>query len=30
MPSKEHAGHRARMRERFLKEGLDSFQPHEV
>ena len=25
-----HAGHRQRMRERFLKMGLDSFEPHEV
>jgi DNA repair protein RadC len=25
-----HQGHRERVRERFLKEGLDSFQPHEV
>ncbi|HBN82365.1 MAG TPA: hypothetical protein DDZ89_00825 [Clostridiales bacterium] len=25
-----HEGHRERVRERFLKEGLDSFQPHEV
>lgn len=30
MASQEHAGHRARMRQRFLKEGLDNFQPHEV
>ncbi len=26
----EHAGHRQRLRERFEKAGLDSFQPHEV
>lgn len=26
----EHAGHRQRMRERFLKQGLDGFAPHEV
>ena len=25
-----HAGHRQRLRERFLKMGLDSFEPHEV
>jgi len=25
-----HAGHRKRMRERYEKEGLDGFQPHEV
>lgn len=25
-----HAGHRKRLRERFLKEGLDNFQPHQV
>lgn len=25
-----HEGHRARMRERFCKEGLDGFAPHEV
>ncbi len=25
-----HAGHRARMKERFRKEGLDGFSPHEV
>lgn len=25
-----HAGHRGRMRERFLSGGLDSFEPHEV
>lgn len=25
-----HEGHRERMRERYLKEGLDSFQDHEV
>lgn len=25
-----HAGHRERMRERFLKEGLDNFQDHNV
>lgn len=29
MPN-EHAGHRGRMRQRFLKEGLNSFEPHEV
>ena len=28
--AKENSGHRARMRERMLKEGLDSFQDHEV
>lgn len=26
----DHAGHRRRMRERFLSEGLSSFQPHNV
>ena len=26
----EHQGHRARMRERFLKQGLDGFADHEV
>jgi len=26
----EHEGHRQRMRDRFLKEGLDGFAPHEV
>ena len=26
----EHEGHRARMRERYSKEGLDGFAPHEV
>lgn len=26
----EHSGHRQRMRERFLKQGLDGFAPHEV
>jgi len=25
-----HEGHRQRLKERFLSEGLDSFQPHEV
>ena len=25
-----HEGHRLRMRERFLKEGLDSFEPHQI
>jgi DNA repair protein RadC len=25
-----HAGHRSRMRERFMNGGLDSFEPHEV
>lgn len=25
-----HAGHRSRMRDRFLNGGLDSFEPHEV
>lgn len=25
-----NAGHRQRLRERYLKEGLDNFQPHEV
>ncbi|MBR6569937.1 MAG: DNA repair protein RadC [Clostridia bacterium] len=26
----EHAGHRQRMRERFVSQGLDGFAPHEV
>lgn len=26
----EHAGHRQRMRERFLRQGLDGFAPHEI
>jgi DNA repair protein RadC len=26
----EHGGHRQRMRERYLKQGLDGFAPHEV
>lgn len=26
----EHAGHRARLRTRFQREGLDGFEPHEV
>jgi len=25
-----HEGHRSRLRRRFLEEGLDSFQPHEI
>lgn len=29
-PKHCHYGHRARMRSRFLKSGLESFQPHEV
>lgn len=29
-PSHPHAGHRARMRQRFLKVGLDGFADHEV
>ena len=28
--SNPHAGHRSRMKERFRKEGLDSFEEHEV
>ena len=28
--SKLHSGHRERVRKRFLEEGLDHFQPHEV
>ncbi len=28
--SNVHAGHRKRLKERFLKEGLDSFQPHQI
>lgn len=30
MPGNIHAGHRERMRERFMEEGLDSFKDHEV
>ena len=26
----EHGGHRRRMRERYLKQGLDGFAPHEI
>lgn len=26
----EHGGHRQRMRERYLKQGLDGFAPHEI
>lgn len=26
----EHGGHRQRMRERFMKQGLDGFAPHEI
>ena len=29
-PKGEHDGHRERLRQRFLKEGLDGFAPHEV
>lgn len=29
-PASVHAGHRQRMRERFRKDGLDGFAPHEV
>ena len=25
-----HAGHRNRLRKRFLEEGLDAFKPHEI
>lgn len=25
-----HAGHRSRMREKFMKRGIDEFQPHEI
>lgn len=25
-----HAGHRSRLKQRFLQEGLDSFEPHEI
>ena len=28
--SSAHDGHRARLKQRFLEEGIDSFQPHEV
>ena len=28
--SKLHKGHRNRLRERFLKQGLENFQPHEI
>lgn len=30
MAQHSHAGHRSRMKNRFLKTGLDSFEPHEV
>lgn len=30
MQKADHSGHRARMRERYLKSGLDSFAPHEI
>ena len=30
MDENVHAGHRARLRERFLREGLDGFSEHEV
>ena len=30
MAQHAHAGHRSRMKNRFLKTGLDSFEPHEV
>lgn len=30
MDESRHDGHRQRLRERFLAEGIDSFQPHEV
>lgn len=30
MQKTDHSGHRSRMRERYLKSGLDSFAPHEV
>ncbi len=26
----DHAGHRQRLKDRFIKEGIDSFQPHEI
>ena len=26
----EHSGHRQRMRERFVKQGLEGFAPHEI
>lgn len=30
MANQPHAGHRARLRRRFLSEGLDGFEPHEM
>ena len=30
MANSVHDGHRERLRKRFLKEGLDNFQPHEI
>ena len=30
MAQHSHAGHRSRMKNRFLKTGLDSFEPHEA
>lgn len=30
MADQPHTGHRARLRKRFLSEGLDSFEPHEM
>ncbi|MDR0930820.1 MAG: DNA repair protein RadC [Clostridiales bacterium] len=30
LPTDVHVGHRERLREKYIKGGLDSFQPHEV
>ena len=30
MAEELHGGHRARMKERFLKEGLDHFDRHQI
>ncbi|MBR1534369.1 MAG: hypothetical protein IJ639_08390, partial [Ruminococcus sp.] len=30
MQKADHSGHRSRMREKYLKSGLDVFAPHEV
>ena len=30
LPAHMHGGHRKRMRERYRREGLDGFAPHEV
>ena len=30
MDQGNHAGHRVRLRARYLQEGLDGFEPHEM